>query len=104
MLIYNTTFHVDEEITPQLITYLKNNFIPVAETSGFLFNPELRKVLMFDEEKGDSICLQFHVKNMETLNYWLEKDGQNLHQALVKQFGQNVVGFSTLLEEISLKK
>jgi len=41
------------------------------------------------------------VKNIETLNYWLEKEGTALHRQLTDKFGQQVVGFSTLLEEIA---
>jgi hypothetical protein len=42
------------------------------------------------------------VKNIDTLNYWMEQEGNLLNKILVGKFGQSVVGFSTLLDEIKL--
>lgn len=104
MLIYNTTFHVEASHVQALTEHLCSQFVPTAAASGFLKKPKVRKVLKFDDEKGESICVQFHVKNMDTLNYWLETEGHTLHQAIVQKFGQSVAGFSTLLEEMDWEK
>lgn len=102
MIIYNTTFHVEHEILEECLQYLKKLYIPKAAESGFLHNPCLWKVLYTRQEEGTSFSVQFHVKNMDTLNYWIEKEGSSLHKDLSERFGNKVVGFSTLLEEIDL--
>ena len=102
MIIYNTTFHLDDDIADEGVSWLKSVFVPQAVASGFLLRPSLRQVIQTVEDEGQSVALQFHVKNMETLDYWLEREGQVLLQQLMAQFGAKVAGFSTILEEISL--
>lgn len=100
MIVYNTTFHVDKAAIEEGLSYLRQVYMPKAIASGFLRNPYLRRVMMTDDAEGESFCVQFHVKNVETLNYWLENEGRALHQALSERFGQRMIGFSTLLEEL----
>jgi hypothetical protein len=104
MIIYNTTFHIENEILEECLQYLKKIYIPKAAENGFLHNPHLRKVLHTRQEEGASFTVQFHVKNMDTLNYWMNKEGFLLHKSLMERFGTKVAGFSTLLEEIDWEK
>ena len=53
-------------------------------------------------EKTNSYAIQFHVKNIDTLNLWIENEGRGISQKLIDRFGRKVVGFTTLLEEIDL--
>ena len=102
MIIYNTTFHIEEDIHQECLSYLKKEYIPKAMASGFLLQPYLRRILQTAEDEGASYSVQFHVKNIDTLNYWLQKEGVDIHQELVARFGSKIVGFSTLLEDIEL--
>ena len=102
MIVYNTTFHIEKEHEHAAISYLKSEFIPKAIASGFLHHPHLFKIMHDSEDEGVNVSVQFHVKNIDTLNYWLQQEGRFLHQALVAKFGSSVAGFSTLLEEIAL--
>lgn len=104
MIVYNTTFHIDNDILNDTLSYLTEIYIPKAIASGFLHQPCLRKILQTNEDAGESYAVQFHVKNIDTLNYWLEKEGNAIHQALLGQFGSKIVGFTTLLEEIDWEK
>ncbi|MCD7931729.1 MAG: DUF4286 family protein [Tannerellaceae bacterium] len=100
MIVYNITFHVDKEVLDDYLAYMKNEFIPRAASCGFLHRPCLRKVMYTPEEEGASYAVQFHVKNVETLNLWLEQEGKNMHAELTGKFGNKIAGFTTLLEEI----
>lgn len=103
MIIYNTTFHMEEEIREECLRYLKKEYIPQASGSGFLRMPKLMRVMTAPEESGASYSLQFRVKNVETLQYWLEQEGTALQHTLTRRFGQKLAGFTTLLEEITLE-
>ena len=85
------------------IEYLKKSYIPRAAASGFLRTPYLRRILQDETEDATSYSVQFHVKNPETLEYWMQSEGRDLQQELVNRFGTKLVGFSTLLEEINLE-
>lgn len=102
MIVYNTTFHLEKEIHDECLDYLKTNYIPAATASGFLQSPLLLRVMHTAEEEGFSYSVQFRVKNADTLQYWLEKEGSALQGALVNRFGHQIAGFTTLLEEVEL--
>lgn len=101
MIVYNTTFHVDDEILSESIDYLKQEFIPSSIRSGILSNPVLQRVLQ-DAEAGTSLCVQFRVKDQPTLHEWIRQEGITIQRKLVERFGSNMAGFSTLLDEIDL--
>jgi hypothetical protein len=104
MIVYNTTFHIDKDILDDALLYLTKIYIPEAIAGGFLRQPYLRRILQTNEDAGESYAVQFHVKNIDTLNHWLEKEGAIIHQALLDRFGNKIAGFTTLLEEIDLEK
>lgn len=103
MIIYNTTFNIENEVLEECVDYLKKHFIPRAASSGFLRTPYLRRILHNQTEDAASYSVQFHVKNVETLEYWMQSEGRALQQELVTKFGSKIVGFSTLLEDIDLE-
>lgn len=102
MIIYNTTFHIENEILDECLDYLKTSYIPTAAASGFLRTPVLRRIMTDDPGEGSSFSVQFQVKNVDTLQHWLDTQGAVLHQELVNRFGYKVAGFTTILEEIDL--
>lgn len=103
MLVYNITFHIDADILQECLVFLKSEYIPQATNSGFMHSPRMHRVLPYQEGMdAHSYAIQFRVKNMDTLNYWIENEGRNISKQLVDKFGQKVVGFTTVLEEIDI--
>lgn len=102
MLIFNTTFHIDDDIHDACIQYLKSVYVAQALASGFLHSPRLTLIHAQHEEGGTSYSLQLMVKNKEVLDYWHQNIGQGLDEEMKRLFGNKIVGFSTLLEEIEL--
>ncbi|WP_165022273.1 MULTISPECIES: DUF4286 family protein [unclassified Dysgonomonas] len=102
MIIFNTTFHVDDDIKDAYLRFMKEIYVPRAQTSGFLHAPCFSRIHHQHEEGGTSFSLQFKIKNVETLNHWLSADGQELQKELTAKFGNKALGFMTLLEEIEL--
>lgn len=100
MIIYNTTFHIEEEALAEGLEFLQKEYLPAVSASGFMHNGKLRRVISDSEEKGHNYAVQFSVKNIDTLQYWMENEGNRIHAAMVKRFGHKIAGFSTLLEEI----
>ena len=104
MIVYNTTFHIEKDSINECLAYLKQQYIPQAAASGFQLKPCLRRVLQTEEEEGENYSVQFHVKNIDTLNFWLQNEGNRLHKELVNRFGYKIAGFSTLIEEQDWEK
>ncbi len=102
MIIYNTTFHADNVIAADCLAYLKSTYIPIAIKNGLLQKPALRRLMREDDDGTTSYALQFHVDHREALDTWMQKEGRILQRRLTQRFGHQLVGFSTLLEEIEL--
>ncbi|OJU51862.1 MAG: hypothetical protein BGN96_07680 [Bacteroidales bacterium 45-6] len=100
MIIFNTTYHVDDEIHSDYLDYIRSTFIPQALESGFLYEARLARIVAQHNEPGTSYSLQFRVKNSDTLRLWLNTSGDSLNKELVARFGSKIAGFVTLLEEI----
>ena len=104
MIIYNTTFHIHKDIVDECLEYLKNSYIPKASESGILYSPYLRRILDSRNEEGESFSVQFHTRDIDSLNEWVRKEGGALQQDLIGRYKEKIAGFSTLLEDIELPK
>lgn len=104
MLIFNTTLHVDDSVHDECLEYLKENYIPCAVSDGLLTEPALARIDSLHEVSGISYAVQFKTLNKNTLNKWAENTGSKLQRELGDKFGNKVSGFSTILEEIPLRK
>ncbi|NDW17476.1 DUF4286 family protein [Dysgonomonas sp. 216] len=102
MLIFNTTYHVEDNAHDEFFKHLTLIYIPKAVSSGFLHSPCFSCIRPQHEQSGKSYSLQLKVKNTDTLNHWLSTEGEQLHNEIVNKFGEKVVGFVTLMDEISL--
>lgn len=102
MIIYNTTFHVEEEVRDMFLFFIQNKFVPQAIDSGLLFEPRLAHIYKQHDDKGSSYSLQFRVKDIEALNQWVTTTEKIIQDELTKSFGYKVAGFMTLMEEVDL--
>lgn len=102
MLIFNTTYHIEEDSHGAFLDFITKNYIPAATGSGFLHAPCLCRIRPQHETNGYSYSLQFKVKNSDVLEYWLTQQGEELQKQLLSEFGQKLAGFVTLMDEIDL--
>lgn len=102
MITLNTTFHVEEEIHLAFIVYMKQTYISEAKLDDKLCNAGLFKIHSHRIEDGHSYSVQFSFKTLDELEEWDKTKGQELNEALLKNFDNKITGFSTLLEEIEL--
>ncbi len=99
MLIYNTTFHAEEEIHNNFLIWIKEYYIPEINKNGSLKFPRICKILSHREE-GVSYSLQWEVENSGLLHHWHLEQGVKLNEELIKIFKNKVVGFPTLMEVV----
>lgn len=102
MIIFNTTFHVEDDVCDKYIRFMKEYYIVKAANSGFLHEPRFARIHAQHEESGSSYSLQFKVKNLDTLNHWYAAEGEALQKEITTHFGNRALGFVTILEEIDL--
>lgn len=104
MLIYNTTYHVEEKSIKNFLIWIQESFIPEILKSGMLRSPRLMEVLSNKEDGSTSFSLQWEVEDSKTLHAWYSQYGTRLNQQMIEVFKDDVVGFPTLLDVIELQK
>lgn len=102
MIIFNTTYHADNARKDEFIDWLKESYIPTIVEHGLLREPQLTRIFADNEDEGTSLSLQFKSPDTESLERWHEECGEALLAEMQKRFGDQVLGFSTLLEVIDL--
>lgn len=102
MIIFNTTYHTEHLVSDECLNFFKNEYIPKALESGLLTSPALSKVHISHGESGITYALQFKVEDLQKLEQWVDETGEGLKADLLRKFGNQVAGFSTLLEEVEL--
>lgn len=99
MLIYNTTYHVADEVHEHFLIWLKEYYIPEIEKEGSLRTPRVCRILSHRDD-GSSYSVQWEVENSAMLHRWHQSQGVKINDELVKAFKDKVVGFPTLMEVV----
>lgn len=102
MIVFNTTFHVDENIQEDFIEYMLKEFIPMSTESGLLTYPRLAKVFGMNEDEGASFAMEFQVADIEVLDRWKSEESNKVFNLLMERFEDKMIGFSTLMQTIDL--
>ena len=97
MLIYNTTFQVDDDVHDNFMIWIKESYIPEVQKHGALKAPRICRILSHREE-GSAYSLQWEVESSGLLHRWHLEQGVRLNDELVKIFKDKVIGFPTLME------
>lgn len=97
MLIFNTTFHAEDEVNENFLIWIKEHYIPEIKKHHTLQEPSFCKILSHRDE-GNSYSLQWKVENSQLLHRWHQDMGVKLQEELTRIFKDKVVGFPTLME------
>ena len=104
MVLYNTTFVMAPATVGEFIDFMRTHYLPVLERVGQVEGLRLHRVLREDSDvDSESYALHFYVPSGYHLQELLSDHGLGLAQRLVDTFGERVLGFSTILEEVSLE-
>ncbi|MDR3118709.1 MAG: DUF4286 family protein [Mediterranea sp.] len=103
MLIYNTTFHAEDDVHHNFLIWLQESYIPGIERASVLKSPRLCRLLNFHDE-GTAYSLQWEVESSACLHRWYAEQGLAFNGELEKIFRDRVVGFSTLMEVIACNR
>ena len=97
--IYNTTFHVEDNIETSWINWMQYHHLPVIREKGLCSDILLTRIKA-QEPQGKSFSLQLVFPTEKEYQIFLERHHEDLLKKLLDQFGRQVLYFSTLLEEV----
>ena len=101
--ILNTTFFVEEQIESTWMEKMRIHYRPS------LLQRQLCRDLFFslghtdETQDGKSFSLQIIFDSKETLNHYFQHEQTIFLQSLKEQFGEHVLYFCTILEEVEWK-
>lgn len=101
MLIYNTTFHVEESVLQKFLCFVKDVYFPTVTEGGFLQRPRLVHLLgdVGDGLIGYAIMADCPGEIMN-IKRWRDNSGTKLIQRMTTEFGTKVLSFSTTMKVI----
>jgi len=101
MFIYNITFNVETQIEAKWLKWMKNEHIlDILGTKNFTEHRILRLVNEHPDASGTTYAVQFTAISITDVQQYLANQGAVLQNELMAKFGQKVLSFTTLLEEI----
>lgn len=100
MIVFNTTFHVEEEIHEEFVAYMLQHFIPMSTKSGLLTSPRLSRVFGKEEDAGRSFAMEFLAADLAVLERWNSEESGAIYAPLLEKFKEKMAGFSTVMQTI----
>lgn len=100
MLIYNTTYHIENDEARNFVIWLHEVYMPQTEGHGLLKNPRLTRILSHKEEESECFSLQWEVEDSQALHRWHTQLGAKLNTEMLSAFKNRVIAFPTLMEVI----
>lgn len=100
MLLYNTTFHVEEAKLQPFLCFIKDEYFPAVTQGGHFCNPRLVR-LMGDVGEGlFGYAIMADCNDISCIKKWRQSTGDALLTKLQQQFGTTVLSFSTTMKII----
>lgn len=100
---YNTTFVMPPQLEAEFLTFMREVYVPGVLAQGVLSKPEMRRIVSHEEDVDAlSIALSFVAESHEELSDYLHTEGHVYPERLLRHFGEQVLGFTTLMEHIDL--
>ena len=100
MLIYNVTSGVDKEIEQEWLRWMKETHIPDVMGTKMFTAHRLYRVLSSENESTVSYAVQYSATTLKHVDQYLETYAPALRDDVKKKFGDKVLSFRTLLEEV----
>lgn len=104
MIAYNTTFVMNPQTEGAFLDYMRQEYIPLLMQSGHnLYNFSLKRIHSAEEgSEAISFAFSFDTDDEESLMSFVSSVGETASASLARNFGENVLGFSTLMSHIPL--
>lgn len=101
MVLYNTTFILAPSREASFLDFMRSVYLPALQHHGSVSELRLHRIQPREEgEDSLSFALHFYTPSEFHLQELLSDLGLTLAQRLVDTFGEEVVGFTTIMHTI----
>lgn len=102
-IILNTTFHLDSALTEEFLGWVRSRYLPSALASGLLHTPSISRLMVQVAEGADGFAVQLKADSSTAASEWHDGEGDRLRRELSSNFGDRMVFFTTLMEELPVE-
>lgn len=99
MIIYNTSYLIDESMKEEFCSWMKDKFIPLLKETGTFPSCYFCKVMVATEDSGLTYSLQLLFKNQDTFNKYRTSFEPRTKAVFTAKYGTKVMSFSSVLIE-----
>lgn len=101
MIIYNVTCNIPEEIEDEWVHWMKHVHIPeVIATEKFTGFKMLKLLTGVSDNEGVNYAIQYFCHSIEDYEEYVDRYAEKLREKTFVKYGDKVLAFRTLLEEV----
>ena len=101
MILYNTTFILTPATQRAFLAFMREVYLPALRADSLVQHPRLHSIVPHEEcSETLSYALHFYAEGEVHLQDILSNTGLRLADLLTKQFGEAVLGFSTIMHVV----
>ncbi len=98
MILLNTTFISHNTHSTEVAEWLRDVYMPAAQSTGLFTMPLLTLVLTNVDPDATSYALQMRCENLNDATRWHDVDATALRNEIKSRWGQRVLFFTTYME------
>lgn len=101
MIIYNVTCNIEPEMETEWLGWMLGTHIPEVMATGCFTSYKIMRLLTKAEgDAGLNFAIQYTAHKIEDYDRYQTEFGPGLRQKTLERYGDRVMAFRTLLEEI----
>lgn len=97
-ILYNVTIKVEKEVVEEWCSWMLTSHIPEVMSTGCFLNSSFNKILLEDDEDGETYTTQYLCENMKTLQSYLGSYAPRLQNEHQKRYNDKFVAFRSVME------
>ncbi len=101
MFIYNVTTKVSWQIHEEWLTWLVEEHIPEVLLTGCFLRYQLVRLQEVDDVEGPTYAVQYYLETREMYDNYIRDFAAVLRDRSIRQWGNRVIAFRTLMEVIN---
>lgn len=102
MIVYNVTCSMEPHLADEWLQWMREVHIPeVMATGCFLEWKILRLMTSAQDDLGVNYAIQYSAENLEKYETYRDQYGPILQQKTRDKYGESILAFRTLLEDIT---
>lgn len=101
MILYNVTCLVDDSIHDEWMVWMKEVHLPEVMATGKFVSHQMYRIDPHDEQDtGTSYSIQYLLNTRADYHEYVEVHGPALKAKTVAKYGDRVMAFRTILEQV----